>query len=104
MQIPRRVEAERQAEDSSVFELGEEELRLRLDTTAVLSEHFCERPVGDASAVGRAATREPPWRRKRVVQPIPQLAREPSLAHTRLAYDRDELRSLVPDDPLVGGL
>jgi hypothetical protein len=104
MQIRRGVEAERKAQDLSVFELGEQELGLRVHRADVLFENVGERPIGDASAICRATACESSWRWRCGVQPIPQLAGEASLPNTRLAYDRDELGPFVPDGATVSGL
>jgi hypothetical protein len=56
--------------------------------------HLRERTVGDSLAERRAASRQD----ARPLQPGVELLCEPALADSRIAEDRHELRSAVPDD------
>jgi hypothetical protein len=56
--------------------------------------HLRERAVGDSLAERRAASRQD----TRPLQPGVELLCEPALADSRIAEDRHELRSAVPDD------
>jgi hypothetical protein len=99
VQVAGDVEAERQAEHSARVEEAERRLgRIAFEQPQVLLQHLSERPVGDALAVGQAAARPPEGRRVLVAEPLPELPREPRLAHAGVAHHRHDVRAPITRD------
>ena len=63
-------------------------------------DHLGERPVRHAFPVGKTASREDAC----ALESVEKLAREPTLAHARLAVDREEMRAAVAGDAREGVL
>src|SRR6266542_5332909 len=76
--------------------------RVRLQDTEVLAKHLAEWPVGDAPAVGEAASRATQWLGPFVSQLLPEFANQPSLADACVPCEGDKPGTALLSHPMVG--
>jgi len=104
VQPVRDIEPERKTEPAAVTETLDDNLRrIAVEKPEVLTQHFRERPIGDAVPVREAAAGALQRLRLLRGKPGPQLTDEPRLADAGIAHDRHQVRLTRIHDLLVDG-